>query len=196
MQCLKLSTLRPQCPPWVIGGHFVVQSQGPLYSQEPTANISAYPLDPLSARGPRLERIAEVLGLTGNLPVSELHDTHRVGRQAVVCKNEFSDPKVGSTEYAPHHKALLVRLRKTRRLNLASTVDALAGLRVLKHCIVVVNLVLCLEIIRVRGCPVAIQSRSNVPVFIHCLLSHRSAGHTVYTQNGHSWAWDSFTAKM
>jgi hypothetical protein len=74
------------------------------------ANISAYALDPLSARGPRLEGIAEVLGLTGNLPVSELHDTHRVRRQAVVCKDEFSDPKVGSTEYAPHHKALLVRL--------------------------------------------------------------------------------------
>ena len=65
-------------------------------------SISAYPLDPLSARGPRLEGIAEVLGLTGNLPVSELHDTHRVRRQAVVCKDEFSDPKVGSTEYAPH----------------------------------------------------------------------------------------------
>jgi hypothetical protein len=43
-------------------------------------NISAYALDPLSARGSRLEGIAEVLGLTGNLPVSELHDTHRVRR--------------------------------------------------------------------------------------------------------------------
>src|ERR1700691_6520333 len=82
------------------------------------ANISAYPLDPLSARGPRLERIAEVLGLTGNLAVSELHDAHRVRRQAVVCKDEFSDPEVGSTEHAPHHKAFLVRLRKTRRLNI------------------------------------------------------------------------------
>ena len=59
------------------------------------ATISAYSLDPLSARGPRLEGIAEVLGLTGDLPVSELHDTHRVRRQAVVCKDEFSDPKVG-----------------------------------------------------------------------------------------------------
>src|ERR1700678_3288170 len=85
------------------------------------ANISAYPLDPLSARGPRLEGIAEILGLTGNLPVSELHDAHRARRQAVVCKDEFSDPKVGSTEHAPHHKAFLVRLRKTRRLNIAPT---------------------------------------------------------------------------
>src|SRR6202043_3093597 len=136
-------------------------------------SISAYPLDPLRARGPRREGIAEVLGLTGNLAVSELHDTHRVRRQAVVCKDEFTDPKVGSTEYAPHREALLVRLRRTRRLNIAPTADPLPGLRVLKHCIVVVNLVLCLEIIRVRSCPVAIQSRPNVPVCIHCLLSQR-----------------------
>jgi hypothetical protein len=34
-------------------------------------------------------------------------------------------------------------------LNIAPTADPLPGLRVLKHCIVVVNLVLCLEIIRV-----------------------------------------------
>jgi hypothetical protein len=113
------------------------------------ANISAYSLDPLSARGPRLEGIAEVLGLTGNLSVPELHDTHRVRRQAVVCEDEFSDPKVGNTEYTPHHKALLVRLRKTRRLNIAPTADPLPGLRVLKHCIVMVNLVLYLEIVRI-----------------------------------------------
>src|SRR5579864_2378589 len=140
------------------------------------ANISAYPLDPLRARGPRREGIAEVLGLTGNLAVSELHNTHRIRWQALVCKIEFSDPKVGSTEYAPHLKALLVRLRTTRCLNIAPSADPLPGLRVLEHCIIVVNLVLCLEIIRVRGGPVAIQSRPNVPLFVHCLLSHRSAG--------------------
>src|ERR1700683_4716241 len=89
------------------------------------ANISAHSLDPLSARGPRLERIAEVFGLTGNLAVSELHDTHRVRRQAVVCQDEFSDPEVGSAEYAPHRKALLVRLRSARRLNIAPTSDPL-----------------------------------------------------------------------
>src|SRR5580700_2119191 len=129
---------------------------------------SMYLLDPLSARGPRREGIAEILGLAGNLAVSKLHDAHRVRRQAVVRKNEFTDPKVGSTEYAPHAKALLVRLRGTRRLNIAPAADPLPGLRVLEHGIVVVNLVLRLEIIRVRGGPVAIQSRSNVWVFIHC----------------------------
>src|SRR6202045_5233368 len=131
------------------------------------ANISAYPLDPLRARGPRREGIAEVLGLTGNLAVSELHDTHRVRRQAVIGKDEFADPKVASTEHAPHRKALLVRLRGTRRLNIAPTADPLPGLRILEHGIVVVNLVLRLEIIGVRGCPVAIQSRPNGLLVIH-----------------------------
>src|SRR6516162_7631919 len=37
---------------------------------------------------------------TSDLPVSEFHDAHRVRWQAVVCKDKFSDPKVGSTEYA------------------------------------------------------------------------------------------------
>src|SRR5271170_8362998 len=60
------------------------------------ANLSPHPFDPLSARGPRLEGIAEVLGLTGNLPVSELHDTHRVRRQAVegLPQNPLSTPSV------------------------------------------------------------------------------------------------------
>src|SRR5580704_17915519 len=126
---------------------------------------------PLRARGPRLEGIAEILGLTGNLAVAKLHDTHRVRRRAVVGQDEFTDPKVASTEDAPQRKALLVRLRSTRRLNIAPAADPLPGLRILEHCIVVVDLMLSLEIIGVRGRPVAIQSRANVPVFIHCLLS-------------------------
>src|ERR1700685_104895 len=136
---------------------------------------SAHQLDPLSARRTRLEGVAEVLGLAGNLAVSKLHDTHRVGRRAVVCQDEFTDPKVAGTEYAPHTKALLVRLRRTRRLDIAPAADSLAGLRVLEHCIVVVNVVLCLEIIGVRGCPVAIQSRANGLVIVHCLRRDLSA---------------------
>src|SRR5580704_2576259 len=97
------------------------------------ASISAHPLDPLRARRSRLKRIAEVLGLTGNLAAFELHDAHRVRRHAVVGEDELSDPNVGSTEYAPHAKALLVRLSSTRRLNIAPAGDPLPGLRVLEH---------------------------------------------------------------
>ena len=77
--------------------------------------------------------VAEVLGLTCNLAVGELHDTHRIRRHAVVCENEFSDPKAGGAEYAPHRKALLVRLRGTRRLNIAPASDALV--RFFRSCV-------------------------------------------------------------
>ena len=60
--------------------------------------VSAHLLDPLSARRPRLKRIAEVLGLVRHLPVSEFHDAHRVRRPCIVGEDEFSDPEVGSAE--------------------------------------------------------------------------------------------------
>jgi hypothetical protein len=123
------------------------EPEHPCRGEIDAETISTYWLDPLSARGPGLKGIAEVLGLTSDLSVSEFHDAHRVRWQAVVCKDKFSDPKGGSTEYALHRKALLVRLRKTRRLNISSTADPLPGLRVLKHCVIMVNLVLRLEII-------------------------------------------------
>ena len=55
-----------------------------------------------SARRPRLKRVAEVLGLAGHLPVSELHDAHRVRRPCIVGDDEFSDPEVGSAEFRPY----------------------------------------------------------------------------------------------
>ena len=45
---------------------------------------SEHPLDPLHARRPRLERIAEILGLAGDLPIEELHDAHGVRRPPVI----------------------------------------------------------------------------------------------------------------
>ena len=45
---------------------------------------SGHPLDPLRARRPRLERIAEILGLAGHLPIEELHDAHGVRRPPVI----------------------------------------------------------------------------------------------------------------
>src|SRR5258707_10724377 len=129
------------------------------------ALISHSPLDPSGARRPRLKRIAEVLGLASHLPVFELHDAHRVRRLPVVSEDEFSDPEVGSAEDPPHREALLVRLRETRRLNVTPTADTLARLRILEHCVLSVNLVLHLEVVRVGSGPVPVQSRSNLRVF-------------------------------
>jgi hypothetical protein len=138
---------------------------------------STQPLDPLSARRPRLERIAEVLGLARHLPVSELHDAHRVRRPYIVSDDEFRDPEVGSAEYPPQCEALFARLSKARRLNIAPAADALARLRVLEHRILAVNLVLRLKVVGVGGGPVAIQGRSDIVVVHLDLLSLTLALH-------------------
>src|ERR1700730_19413285 len=121
---------------------------------------------------PRLKRIAEVLGLAGHLPIFELHDAHRVRRLPVVSEDEFGDPEVASAEDAPHGEALHARLCEARRLNIAPAADALARLRILEHCVLSVNLVLHLEVVRVGRSPVEIQSRSNLPIFHLSLPSH------------------------
>src|SRR5262249_17460130 len=128
-------------------------------------NVSKHPLNPLNARRTRFERITEVLGFTDHLPVPELHHAHRVRRLPVIGEDEFSNPEVGGAEYPPHREAFLVRLRETGGLNVMPTTDALPGLRILEHCVVLVNLMLRLEVVDVGGGPVAIQSCSIIPVF-------------------------------
>src|SRR6516162_6508539 len=117
--------------------------------------------------------MAEVLGLAGHLPVSELHDAHRVRRPCIVGDDEFSNPEVGSAEYPPHCETLSARLSKARRLNVAPAANALARLRVFEYRILSVNLVLRLEVVGVGGGPVAIQGRSDVVVFHLDLPSQR-----------------------
>src|SRR5215470_7556760 len=104
------------------------------------ANVSKHLLNPLNARRARFERIPEVLGFADHLPFPELHNAHRVRRLPVVGKDEFGDPEVGSAEYPPHREAFLVRLRETRCLNVMPATDALARLRILEHCVLLVNL--------------------------------------------------------
>jgi hypothetical protein len=47
-------------------------------------HVSGHPLDPLRTRRPRLERIAEILGLAGHLSIEELHDAHGVRRPPII----------------------------------------------------------------------------------------------------------------
>src|SRR3954452_4323896 len=124
-----------------------------------------HPLDPWRARRPRLERIAEILGLAGHLAIAELHDTHGVRRPPVVRQDIFGDPEVASTGHPPLREAFAVRLRGARRLDLPSPPDALARLRIVEHRVLPVDLVLRLEVIRVGGGPVTIQSCSSLSVF-------------------------------
>src|SRR6266436_132453 len=129
------------------------------------ANVSMHPLNPLNARRARFERITEVLGFADHLPVPELHNAHRVRRLPVVGEDEFSDPEIGSAEYPPHREAFLVRLRETGCLNVMPTTDALPRLRILEHCVLLVNLMLRLEVVRVGGRPSGDPELLEYPCF-------------------------------
>src|SRR6516164_6545727 len=153
----------PDCPN-LRANEYLQREQDPHPTQMP-GSVSGHPLDPLSTRRSRLKRIAEVLGLASHLPVSELHDAHGVRWPTVIGQDKFGNPEVARADYPPHGEAFLVRLRGARRLNVAPAADSLARLRVLEYRILSVNLVLRLEVVGVGGGPVAIQGRSNLPVF-------------------------------
>src|SRR6202030_4008025 len=86
-------------------------------------------LDPLRARRPGLERIAEILDLAGHLPIKELHDAHGVRRPPVIGQNKFRDPEITRADDPPHRETFPVRLRGARELYLPPPADALARLR-------------------------------------------------------------------
>jgi hypothetical protein len=119
-------------------------------------------LDPLGTRWSRLKRVTEILGLTDNLFIPKFHDTHRIRWLPIVSEDEFGHPEIGSTNNSTHRKSLVVRLRHSRRLNSVAAANPLARLRILKHRVLSVNLMFGIEIVGVRGRPVALQSGSNV----------------------------------
>src|ERR1700733_10387105 len=71
-----------------------------------TAPISLHPLNPLCARRSRLERVAEVLGLAGNLAIQKLHDADRVRRLAIIGQDELRHPEVARSNDPAHREAL------------------------------------------------------------------------------------------
>src|SRR5271166_5875197 len=126
----------------------------------------SHSLDPTRARGSGFERVGKVLGLAGNLAIHELHDAHRKGRPAVISKDEFRNPEVARADDSAHREALCIRLRDARGLDVAPAPDALARLRVLEHCVLPVYVVLDIEVVGVRGGPVAIERLSNL-ILVH-----------------------------
>src|SRR6202008_1163118 len=97
--------------------------------------------------------------------IEEFHDAHRVRRLPVIGQDIFSDPEVARADNPPHCEAFPIWLRGARRLYVPAAADALARLRIFEHRVLSVNLVLRLEIVRIGGSPMAIQSRSNLSVF-------------------------------
>jgi hypothetical protein len=68
-------------------------------------------------------------------------------------------------EKPSYREAFPARLRGPRRLNLPPPANALTRLRIFEHRVIPVNPTLRLEVVRIGGGPVAIQSRSNLSVF-------------------------------
>src|SRR5579862_3718677 len=85
-----------------------------------------HPFDPLSAPCGRHEWIRKILGFPRNLVVPELHDTHGVGRFAVISQDKLGDPKVTATNDSPDRKPLFARLTSALVLYVASTAGSLA----------------------------------------------------------------------
>ena len=123
-------------------------------------------LDPLGTRWSRLKRVTEILGLADNLFILKFHDTHRIRWLLIVSEDEFGHPEIGSTNNSPHRKSFVVRLRHSRRLNSVAAANPLARLRILKHRVLSINLMFGIEIIGVRGGPVARPRAARIFEFV------------------------------
>src|SRR5215469_3843784 len=90
------------------------------------SRLWVHPFDPLRAPCGSREWIRKVLGFPSNLVAPELHDAHGVGWLAVICQDEFGDPKITAANDSPDGKALFARLSSALDLYVASTADPLA----------------------------------------------------------------------
>src|SRR4051795_11832389 len=123
-------------------------------------------LDKMRPRGRRLEPVAEILRLVRHQAVAEFHDAHDVRRHPVIGQHEFAHPEIVAADDAPNSEAFLVRLHEPALLDVAATADALAGLRIVEHCVLAIDVVLGLEIVRVRSVPMALE-RGQLALIIH-----------------------------
>src|SRR5580658_605473 len=130
------------------------------------SRLCVHPFDPLSAPCGSHEWIRKVLCFPRNLVVPELHDAHGVGRLAVICQDEFGDPKITAANDSPDRKPLFVRLTRALVLYVGSTAGSLAGLRVFQHRVLVIDEVLGFKIVGIGRRPMLIKRRTDL------LISH------------------------
>src|ERR1700691_622603 len=88
--------------------------------------LFVHPFDPSGAPCGSHEWIRKVLCFPRNLVVPEFHDAHGVGRLAVICYDQFGDPKITAANNSPDSKPLFARLTSALVLNVASTAGSLA----------------------------------------------------------------------
>src|SRR5215831_10723790 len=126
----------------------------------------AHPLNKMGARGRWVEPIAEILRFVSHLPFAEFHDAHRIRGDAVIGKDEFSNPEIAAADNSPNRKTFLAWLHNAAFLNVPPTMDPLARLRIIKHGILAVDFMLDLEIACVRSIPMALQGH-QLSLIIH-----------------------------
>src|SRR5208282_4060930 len=89
------------------------------------SRLCVHPFDPLSAPCGSHEWIRKVLCFPRNLVPPELHDAHGVGRLAVICQDEFGDPKITAANDSSDSKPFCARLTSALVLYVASTAGSL-----------------------------------------------------------------------
>src|SRR4029077_9440350 len=90
------------------------------------SRLCAHPFDPLSAPCGSHEWIRKVLCFPRNLVIPELHDAHCVRRRAVICQDEFGDPKSPAANDSSDRKPLFARLPSALVLYVATSAGSLA----------------------------------------------------------------------
>src|SRR5579871_3654758 len=131
------------------------------------SRLCFHPFHPLTTPCGGLERIGKVLCFPRHLVAAELHDAHGVGWLAVICKDEFGDPKITAAYDSPHRKALLARLTGTLALYVRSAASALVRLWILQHRVLAIDVVLRFKIVGIGCRPMLIQCRAYL--FISCV---------------------------
>src|SRR5208283_1341434 len=125
------------------------------------SRLCVHPFDPLSAPYWSHEWIRKVLCFPRNLVVPELHDAHGIGRLAVICQDEFGDPKITAANDSSDGKPLLVRLTSALAGYVASAAGSFARLRVFQHRALVTDAVLRFKMAGIGRRPMLIQCRTD-----------------------------------
>jgi hypothetical protein len=138
------------------------------------SRLCVHPFDPLSAPCGSHEWIRKVLCFPRHLVVPEFHDAHGEGRLAVICQDEFGDPKITAANDSPDSKPLVAWLTRALVLYVASTAGSLARLRVFQHRVLVIDAVLRFEIVGIGRRPMPIQCRTDFLIPHSGILPARS----------------------
>src|SRR4029077_4029632 len=125
------------------------------------SRLCVHPFDPLSAPCGCHEWIRKVLCFPRNLVAPELHDAHGVGGLAVICQDEFGDPKITAANDSSDSKPLFTRLTSALAPYVASTAGPLARLRGFQHSVLVIDAVLRFKIVGIGRRPMLIQCRTD-----------------------------------